>query len=54
MKQFKIERSIEGLYQCVDENGKVYGKTNPQRCLAFLDAVEYLKENITEEWELKY
>lgn len=54
MKQFKIERNIEGLYQCVDENGKVFAKPNRQRCLAFLDAVEYLKENITEEWELKY
>ena len=54
VKQFKIVRNIKGKYQCEDAYGNVYGEADGQRVLAFLAAVKFLKENITEKWELKY
>ena len=65
MRNFKIIRDIDGKYKCVEEGeklsssqpvdeAKVYGEPNPQRCLAFLEAVNYLHENVTGEWELHY
>lgn len=64
-KHFKIIRDIDGKYKCVDADkyhytGKevekkiVYGKPNGQRCLAFLEASEYLRENVDGNWELHY
>ena len=57
-------RDIDGKYKCVEkgtnitceivEVSKVFGKPNGQRCLAFLDAEKYLRENIEEDWELHY